>query len=133
VSAGDLIAATRDDCAALVARLEAARAQRVASAATLRAQAAASAQLAAAIKQHERTAYVGLADAIRAGNCRTATITWAAQHGFPDPRKHYPVRAVRAVAAGMHRVDITIQQALSRHASEMLAGVCSLDDHVSAA
>lgn len=81
----------------------------------------------AAEDEFARSGYVCRSDSLRAGNCAAGTDAWIKNHGL-DPLRHYPARAVRAIADS-ERVRIALRNAARRHAAEIATGVCQLADH----
>lgn len=74
---------------------------------------------------------VCVADARRAGNCEAGIAAWAGQHELPLAA-HVPAPVLLRLAARdpqALRVRLTVRVAAERHAREVQAGYCLVDDH----
>jgi len=73
--------------------------------------------------------FVCAADALRSGNCRIGTASFAARHGL-ELARHYDAQEIIGLAGEQAaRVRLVVTAAILRHEREMQAGVCLMSAH----
>ena len=81
------------------------------------------------LEAEKKGVQVCLQDALRAGNCRAGTLSFARRHNL-DTRKHYKPSKLLKINDNSGRVRLAVALSIRRHRNEMQAGYCDLSYHM---